>query len=238
MEISTYVALSKQLELRGALDTVAHNMANASTPGFRSKHLLFKEELMKAQGGRDIAMTVERGFVRSREPGPLTQTGNPLDLTLDGQGWFSVETEQGIRYTRNGQFALDAAGRIVDQSGFPVLDANAQPITVPPEAQNLHIGADGTVYVDGAAEGRLAISAFERDADLLETGGGLHLALAEPVPDAASAVRQGFTEGSNVQPVLQAVEMTRIVREYEAMQRALDAAGELQRTAIQKIAGL
>ena len=112
------VALSYQLALTNQLDITANNIANVTTPGFQSSHPLFVEFLVEVdETGEEIAYVVDEGTVRNLNPGPVNFTGNPLDISIEGRGYFVVETADGIFYSRNGAFQLDSAGQLITSSG-------------------------------------------------------------------------------------------------------------------------
>src|SRR6185312_11727364 len=155
MENATYVALSSQMAIQRQMDVVANNLANASTPAFKGEEMLFSQYLVRPSGQRSpIAFVQDAGTVRDLREGPITQTGNPLDLAISGQGYFAVQTPLGVRYTRNGHFQLDSQGQIVTSQGYPVLTNSGQPLVVPANTHGITVATDGTVSVgqDGSGQ--------------------------------------------------------------------------------------
>lgn len=153
------------------------------------------------------------------EPGALDTTNSPLDLAIVGPGFFSVQTPNGVAYTRDGSLALDANGQLVHRSGNPILGEGG-PIQLAPGA-SFSVDADGTVRVDGAAQGRLQVVAFDDPTTLRHAGRGL---LAAEVPGVAlenARVAQGAVETSNVDAVGTMVEMMTVLRSFEANHSAL-----------------
>src|SRR5260370_4438736 len=147
-----------------ALDTAAANLANAQTPGYRAEREYFRSVLL----GRDalnsqLGQTVNNyGLVGGDRlnlgQGALQTTGNPLDLAVEGQGFFAVATAQGVRYTRDGSFHRSQAGMLVTSAGEPVLSTTGQPIPIPPG--EVSVGANGVVSVASAAGATVGVFTF------------------------------------------------------------------------------
>jgi len=168
----------------------------------------------------------------------VEETGRDLDLALQGSGFFVVQTPQGERYTRNGNFSRDNAGRLVDASGAPVL-SDSGPITL--QGGRVVIDNTGEIFSDGQPVGRLAVKNFESTAGLIREGGN-HFAprpgvVLSEVP-AKAGVRQNALERSNVESLDEVVRMTTLLREYEASQRMVrlqsEALGRTVNELIQK----
>ncbi|MDA8230686.1 MAG: flagellar basal-body rod protein FlgF [Magnetospirillum sp.] len=228
MENTTYIALSRQAALWRQMEVVANNMANANTTGYKAKHMLFSEYLMPTRStnravGDKLSFVQDRGEVRDDREGPITQTGNPLDLALHGDGYFQVETEAGMRYTRNGHFRLDEGGMLVNSDGLAVMDVRDQPIIFAPNETKINVTPDGTVTTENGLVAKLKVATFANPQDLRAAGGGL-LETAQ-TPDIASRpqIAQRMLEESNVQPVVEMTNMMTILREYEANQNIIEA---------------
>lgn len=226
MDNAIYAALTRQAGLMREMRAVANNMANSSTTGFRREGVVFSEH-MTALGGRGtLSMANAQGREVDLSPAPLTQTGGKLDLALEREGFFMVQTPQGNRLTRAGAFMTSAEGELVNADGHRVLDDGEAPLALPPGTRNIGVGPDGTISADGQPVGRVGIFAQPDPARLRHEGGTLFSAEgAEPAPDAV--VRQGFLEESNVNPVLEIARMIEVQRAYELGQSFLD--GEDQR---------
>jgi len=209
-----------------ALDLVAHNLANLGTAGYRSQQATFRSLLA---GGGTVAWNPLNAAVNDfgvlggsridRTAGSLTATGNPLDLGIAGGGFFAVQSPQGVVYTRNGGFHTTPAGQLVTGQGDAVL-GELGPITLPGGA--VAVSSDGTISVDGAVVARLRVAEFSASTDLTAVGDSLYAApTGSALPAAASSVRQGMLEESNVGPVEGVVQLITIQRNAEMMQRAL-----------------
>jgi flagellar basal-body rod protein FlgF len=216
MDAPSSVALSGQLARERQMDVLANNIANLSTVGFKGETMLFAELLENTPDGR-VSYVQDHGTVRDWSQGPLTRTGNSLDVALEGQGFLEIQTAQGIRYTRDGRLKLNAQGQLVDLEGDPVLASGDQPISVPQGSGGVTIGQNGTISTDQGTVGSLAVVTFDNLQALVGENDGLFSTdqAATPAPD--TQVVQGSVEDSNVQPVL---EMTRLMEASRAVSRA------------------
>ena len=174
METTAYIALSRQMTLRQRMDVIAHNVANLNTTGFKGEAVLLEPVIERADGRDTLAFVQDFATVRDLSPGPMLTTKNPLDLALDGDGYFVVETGEGVRYTRSGQLGLNAAGELVTAAGDPVLGDAGGPLTLPSDTQTIAIGSDGTVSTPDGVVGRIDVVGFEDEQTLRRVGGGLY----------------------------------------------------------------
>lgn len=218
MSSGIYIATAGAIAQSNALDATANNIANASTAGFRGEHISFREALGAARSV-DSALVNSGATSVDALPGALESTGNPLDLALEGDGLFVVQTPNGDRYTRAGNFKLDAAGTLVTADGHPVRGAGG-PIVVPPETKNLAIGTDGTVTADGTEIGQLALTRFAPQ-QLAREGGALFVAKGKPIAGDPPLVRSGLLEASNVNVVRGVVDLVKVSRTYESLMRVI-----------------
>jgi flagellar basal-body rod protein FlgF/flagellar basal-body rod protein FlgG len=227
MDSGYYAAMTGLLARTQALDTAASNLANAQTPGYRAEREYFRSVLLgtdalNSQLGRTVNDFGLLGGDRlSLAQGALQQTGNPLDLAIEGQGFFAVRTAQGVRYTRDGSFHRSQAGMLVTQAGEPVLSDKGQPIPVPPG--EVSVGADGVLSVAGGAVAAVGVFAFPASARLVPEGANRYVA---PVGVAAlaskdAAVHQGAIEAANQDAVQGTLDLIVMQRQAEMMQRAL-----------------
>jgi flagellar basal-body rod protein FlgF len=121
METPTYIALSRQMVLRDQMEVVANNLANANTSGFKAEMMLMSEVEIPAEKGTALSYVQDFATARDFSPGTLRPTGNDLDLAIQGDGFFAVQTPEGVRYTRVGRFQVDQDGMLVTSHGYPVL---------------------------------------------------------------------------------------------------------------------
>jgi flagellar basal-body rod protein FlgF len=235
METTAYIALSRQTVLRRQMDVIANNIANMTASGFKAEAMLLEPVVVGVGQGQRLAFVQDVATIRDLDPGTITTTGNPLDLAIEGQGYFVVETPDGARYTRSGQFRLNDAGELVTGDGHPVLDDGGGPFVVPPESAALSIAGDGTVSSAQGVLGRIDLVTFQNEKRLEKAGGSLYRTGQPAVPADGARVVQGALEGSNVQPILEMTRMMTTVRAYQGTQRLLDAHHEMQRRAIEKM---
>ena len=236
METPSYVALSRQMTLRRQLDVISNNIANMNTTGFKQQRMLFTEFLERPGMHEQVSFVQDRAVVRDLSTGGLTQTGNPLDIALTGHGYFTVDTANGPRYTRSGNFRLNDQRQVVDGGGLPVLADNGQPLTIPEGTREILVSGDGTVATELGPVGRLNVVTFKNEQLMTEVGAGLYVSDEEPQPAPADTrVAQGMLENSNVKPVVEMTTMIEIQRQYQSNQRMIDTEHERIRSAIQKL---
>lgn len=236
MENTSYIGLSQAKALRSWMDVTANNVANMSTPGFKGQDMLFKEYLTKPKGGDKISMVQDYGTFRNMAQGPLQQTHNPLDLALQGDGFFAVQTDKGVRYTRSGSFMLNDKSQIVTPEGFPVLGDGSQPVTVQPGAAKITVTGKGNVSTELGEAGKIKVVVFDEEQDLVPVGYNMFEAVEQQEkPADNTSVMQGMIEGSNVQPIVEMNKMIEILRLYQQTSRMLQTDHDLQRSVISKL---
>jgi flagellar basal-body rod protein FlgF len=242
MDSPSYVILSRLSAQLRAAQLAAHNLANADTPGFRASRPVFAEHLAQQgriegpRAGRAVSYAWDRATWRDTAPGPITRTGNPLDVAISGEGFFAVETPRGERYTRAGRFALAADGRLVDQQGHAVLNSNGQPIAIAPNDTRIEIQGDGAIRSENGVLGRLRVVRFEDEQALRAEGDRLFDAAGQdPQEVARPALVQGAVEGSNVQSVLEMTRMMAELREFQMATQFLERETERQQSVIERL---
>lgn len=235
MDNPGYVTLTRQSGLLREMQAIAHNIANASTTGFRREGVIFSE-FVRNLGGEEapLSMATARARQTSLVQGGLSFTGGSLDLAIEGPGFFRVETDQGERLTRAGHFAIDAEGRLVNPDGFRLLDEGGAPIQVPPGAE-VAVARDGTISADGQPVAQLGLVVPEDPSQLSRLSGTLHEAGDAVVPAEGAVIHQGFLEDSNVSPITEMARMIEVQRAYEAGQKFLDREDERIRAVIQTL---
>jgi flagellar basal-body rod protein FlgF len=239
---SGYYAACAGLRARSqALELMASNLANAQTAGYRSESTTFQSILAaKTPSSLPPLNRAVNDFgvlgdsTLDLAPGNIEQTSGALDLALEGPGFFAVQAGTDVLYTRNGGFRVSAQGELVTAGGSPVLGEQG-PVRLP--SGNVAIAPDGTVSVNGSNTGKLRIVEFAPGAPLRAQGNSFYSAPAGAAHTAAaSSVRQGMLESSNVNPVTAAVELITVQREAEMLQRALSVFNtEFQRIAAQDL---
>ncbi|MDM7458224.1 MAG: flagellar hook-basal body complex protein [Paracoccus sp. (in: a-proteobacteria)] len=233
MDNATYASLTRQSGLMREMRVVANNIANANTPGFRREGVIFAEHLAALdRRGDTLSMAHARGRIIDLKQGALTQTNNRFDLAIEGEGFFLLDTPQGLRLTRAGAFTPSAEGELMTSDGNPLLDEGQAPIIIPAGASAVAIGLDGTLSANGVPFGRIGVfTPPEGDNPIHEGGTSFRIAGApEPVED--STIRQGFLEESNVDPVFEITRMIEVQRAYELNQSFLEREDQRIRTAL------
>jgi len=225
-----YIALSGSVQKQGQLDTLTHNVANASTVGFKKDRSSFQEYLVSGISGLsdsdDGKSMTDLAEVRTDfSPGAQFSTGNPLDIALTGKGFLSLD---GGRYTRKGDLQVNREGYLVTATGRKVLGAGG-PIQIPTGGK-VEISPNGQVAANGTAVDTLKIVDFEKTASLVPLSDGEYKSSDAPV-DSAASVASGHLESSNVDAVKEMVQMITTLREFEIYQKAIrafdDAAGRV-----------
>jgi flagellar basal-body rod protein FlgF len=242
MENISYIGLSQQVALQRQMEVTANNIANMSTPGYKAQNVMFMEYMNKAQGATtgnaslDMVKQVwDVGTYRDNATGAMQMTSNKLDFAVEGEGYFSVQTAEGVKYTRDGSFSLNDRREIVTKSGHPVI-GDGGPIVVPEDAHSISMTPNGEISTENGPIGRLSLSTFENPQKLKATGDNLFVAAdgdAKPMTD--GKVVQGALEMSNVNPVLEMNRMIDILRNYQATQKMLMEDHSRIRNAIQKL---
>lgn len=236
MNNAGYVTLTRQSGLMREMRVIAHNIANASTTGFRREGVVFSEFIRGLEGG-EASLSMALGNTRrtSLAQGALQPTGGSFDLAIEGDGFFMVETARGERLTRAGAFSPNAAGELVNMDGHRVLDAGGAPIFIPFDAASIGVARDGTLSADGNPLAQIGLHAPADPLDLRREAGGLFHAERGTVPVEGAAVVQGFLEASNVEPMIEIARMIAVQRAYEQGQRFLEREDERQRNVIQTL---
>lgn len=227
MENGILVGLSAQTALRRHLDVVANNLANMNTTGFKREKMLFTPFLspqpaqLATKGGRAVFVQ-DKATAFDFSPGRLEMTGGTLDLALRSDGFFAVETPEGIRYTRDGQFNLNDQGQLVTPAGHPVLGNGDAPIVLDPTSTSITVAADGTISAESGDIGRLRVVRFAEPAGLRAAGNGLWSTEDAPEEVERPGVVQGMLERSNVEPILELEQMMQVQRAYEQAKQLVE----------------
>jgi flagellar basal-body rod protein FlgF/flagellar basal-body rod protein FlgG len=241
MDSGYYAAATALVSRTQELDTIANNLANASTVGYRAQEDIFSSVL--ADAGNAAATPLDHainsygilsGTTLDLSQGALQKTGNDLDTAIQGPGYFVVQTANGPVYTRNGGFQVSARGQLVTSTGDAVMGDRGVITMVPGPVS---ISADGTISSNGAVTGKLRIVEFPANTKMTSAGGTYYNAPPKTAqPATGSDVRQGMLESSNVNPILGMVQLVSAQRSEEMMQRALSMFNsEIDKTATQDL---
>jgi flagellar basal-body rod protein FlgF/flagellar basal-body rod protein FlgG len=227
MDSGYYAAMTGLVARTQALDTAAANLANAQTPGYRAEREFFRSVLLgpdalDSQLGRTVNNFGLLGGDRlSMAQGALQSTGNPLDLAIEGDGFFQIQTANGIRYTRDGGFHRSRRGQLVTAADEPVLSTIGQPIQVPPG--EVTVGSDGALSVAGGVVASVGVFAFPAVAQLTPEGANRYVAPMglTPMISKSAAIHQGAVEAANQDAIQGSLDLIVMQRQAEMMQKAL-----------------
>ncbi|HUZ62221.1 MAG TPA: flagellar hook basal-body protein [Acetobacteraceae bacterium] len=243
MELSTYIATSRLVAQSHAMDVIANNIANADTPGFKAGRMLFSDWLSRQTGartpagGQTLAYTQDRATWLDMRPGTLQQTGNPLDLALGGNGFFTVQTGNGLRLTRAGRFGLLPDGTVADSAGNPLLDTAGRPIQIDTTTDTgLAIASDGTISSRAGVVGRIAVVRPQDPMRLKAEGSQLFAANTPILAVSTPRIVQGALEESNIQPVKELTRMMNDSQQFQFVVQFVQAEDTRRQSAIDKIA--
>lgn len=244
MNSGMYPAVSGSLAAMRRLDVISNNLANVNTPGYKKDKMSFEGLLAGnvnppavPQGATADPIMQKENIYIDYSGGPINQSGNPLDLALDGDGFFAVTTPEGTAYTRQGNFRTSADGTLVTVDGYPVQGNGGSAIRI--QGSRVEIDTKGSVLVDGTEAGTISLLDFNKPYALTKVGSALFVS-ADPqaTPQASKAqIQQGYLEGSNVESISEMVQMIETNRYFEACSKvikgfddiAAKAAGELGR---------
>jgi len=238
MDALSLAAASGMRARQESLEMLANNLANQASPGFKADRefysLYLSPEAMPAAAGGPVkpptvAPLIERQFTDFTQ-GVLQDTGNALDLALSGPGFFVVRGPQGPLYTRNGQWRISPRGEMETQDGYPVLDVNNRPIRVDP-LRAFTVAPDGQVRQGIEVVGRIAMADFPQSEALVKRS-GTYFQWNGPAGGRRSSpaeIHQGRLEAANFAPAEAAVRLIGIMRQFEALQKAMQIGGEMGR---------
>lgn len=237
-----YTAASGMLAETTRADTIANNLANGNTAGFKKDVAISKDfasVLIRrindgpeapVIGGLGVGTVIDE-IATIQSTGLMHFSGNPFDFAIDGKGFFAVQTAAGVRYTRNGTFTRNARGELVNAEGQKVLGQNG-PITLP-DGQ-VTVDGTGNVIVDGANVGQLRVVEFNNERELVKEGANLYQA-PNNGRQATGKVAQGFLEQSNVNVVSEMVNLISGYRAYELNAKTVQTHDQLLDKAVNEV---
>lgn len=233
------LGLQTQRVLQRRMDIAANNLANVATTGFKADALLTEEVddtgAQATDQPRDVVFVRDVGLMRDMRQGEIAMTGNPLDVAIEGDGFFMVQGPAGTLYTRDGAFTLTGDGRLVTGDGRAVLDSGGSPIVFDAQGESPAIGRDGAIRIAGTEVGRLGVARFQRPGALEKFGENLWDAQGQPQTAFEGVVVQGALEGSNVRPVVELTKLIEISRAYQSAAKIVAGSDELRQRAIERL---
>lgn len=241
MDNATNIALSRLVAQTRAMDITAGNLANSTTPGYHAERMVFADWLSRQRGGTPpgggtIVYTQDRATYRERQEGQLSHTGNPFDLALSGEGYFTVLGPNGPRLTRAGHFDLGTDGTVVDEQGNALLDNTGKKIQITTADTRVAVAADGTVSSENGQIGKIGIVTARDPNQLQAEGSWLLNASATATTQVASPhIVQGAVEESDVQPAMEVTRMMNDLRTFQMVSQFVQTEADRQQTAIDRI---
>lgn len=239
MQDGLYVALSSQIALEKRLNTIADNVANASTIGFRATGVRF-EDVVSGTGQKSVSFASSGNTYMSTQVGALRETSNPFDFAIQGDAWFGIQTPAGTVMTRDGRFTMLDTGELVTLNGYPVLDAGGSAIQLDPQNGAPEAGADGALSQNGQQAGTIGLYTFDPGTDFVRYGnsGIVPAGAPEPVVDRNDVgVAQGFLEESNVNPIQEMSRLIMVQRAFENVAAAMRSTDQTFGDAITTLGG-
>jgi flagellar basal-body rod protein FlgF len=246
MENALLIGLSRQMTLRREMEVVANNVANMNTTGFKADAAVFEEHLMPvasadqfARPDRRLSYVIDRSTWHDMSQGQVQQTGNPLDVAIDGSAFMVVQTPRGERYTRNGALQINAAGQLVTSEGFQVL-GDSGPIQFQTNDKDVLIARDGLISVPEGTRGKLRLVKFDDAQRLTKDAGSTFAAPQGVAPQQVTPeerhIMQGSLERSNVRSVVAMTRMIEVNRAYSSVATMLQTQGDMRKSAVEKLA--
>lgn len=229
MDNTKYIALSRQMALWKQMNVVSNNVANMNTTGYKQEDTLFSTYVAqtlnaRGMGKEPVYFTQDFATYNNFMNGVLIQTGNSLDVALQGDGFFAIETDGGISYTRKGNFTLDNNGMIVTTDGFPVLSEGNTPLFIAPTEKEIMITEDGSVATENGFIGRLQVVRFADNQKLIKKANTMFDNVGDNQMTPADDVRviQRSLEKSNVNSVEEMTKLIQLQRSYDFVQQMID----------------
>ncbi|UUP16803.1 flagellar basal-body rod protein FlgF [Nitratireductor thuwali] len=217
MQTGLYVSLSAQMALERRMTTLADNVANSGTAGFRAGGVTF-DDVLTGLTNEAVSFVSTGEDSYDTAAGALQETGNPFDFAVQGDAWFAIETPAGPVVTRDGRFTLRDTGELVTLEGHPVLDAGGAPLLLDPFAGPPEAGADGTLRQNGQLAGAIGLFSFHPGPNSVRYGNSGFIPGNQPQPVVDQpdvGIAQGFVEQSNVNPVHEMMRLIQVQRAFE-----------------------
>jgi len=259
MQEGIFIAASAGIKQSKKLESIAQNLANVNNTGYKRDRLVFKEMMPPfppdagLEAGKNVLLPPDKSnsnvsYVAVTDQytdfsqGEFKQTEGTLDLALNGPGYFSVLTQEGVRFTRNGNFRLDTQNRLVNQKGESVLDPQNQPIVI--DAPGADISIDGTGNISAGTGlvnlpiGSIKVVNFKNEETLQKIGDGQFYQSdleAEEQPANNTVMRQGFLENSNVKSVEEMTDMLATLRLFETYQKMIQSIDSMDDQSVNNI---
>ncbi|HEX2859425.1 MAG TPA: flagellar hook basal-body protein [Alphaproteobacteria bacterium] len=233
------VLASGALAAQRRFNATADNVANASTVGYRRLKPDFQEMVSgrsKSASGNGTSYVADRGILMDASQGTFSNTGNPFDLAIGGDGYFAINVNGNTQYTRRGQFVENSEGQLVTPEGYPLLDNAGAPFQLPTDAREFRVSEDGTISTEQGTIGQIGIFSFspEQQTGLIRAGTTSYIAGPNAAPTVLEnpSVKQGMLEASNVNAVTEMVDMNLASQAYQNSLKLLKTMEDTEANAI------
>ena len=239
MEGSLYVSVAGQRHLERQLEVIAHNMANVNTAGYRAEMVDFKSLVSKTPEDNVYYPQIAKLYP-ALEQGPHIRTDSPLDVAIDGDAWFAINTPEGTALTRDGRFSISQFGELLSTEGYPVLDAGGAPIQLDPNGPAPEVTGDGRILSDGRQVGNIGVFVSPVENFKARYTNSAFLTEVEPIPVAAGndvKLNQGFIEGSNVNAMNELAHLMTISRTFESVTSLIGKVDDTLARSVRELGG-
>ncbi|MDC0864500.1 flagellar hook basal-body protein [Rickettsiaceae bacterium] len=230
---ASYVALSSQIVRHRQLDVIANNAANSNTVGFEQDSILFKSSYRNKKSNNSF-VTIDKIY-RSGDSGAIKVTNKPTDVAIAGKGYFKLMTSAGVRYTLDGSMVINNQGILVNNSGFPYLSIEGEPIEIPDNFENIDIARSGAVFVNGEEVGKIGVFGFDPLESLSKAGSNMYVSENESIPLEDYVIISGALRGANVNPTQAIAQMVEMQRAFEITTDLMSKVNDMETSAINKL---
>ncbi|MBT3700706.1 MAG: flagellar hook-basal body complex protein [Alphaproteobacteria bacterium] len=229
------VSLSHQMVLKRQMEIIANNIANQSTIAFRSERPQFQEYLMDSSNGSKVSYVLDKGVIRNTKEGAFTPTSSARDLSISGKGYFTIQTEAGLRYTRNGHFRLNENSELTTMAGGQVMSTDNQPIVLDQTLGDFTVSRDGSITVGEGDVAKIKIVTFGNEQAMKKTFAGMYNTQERPTEAEDAEIVQFMLESSNVEPIMEMTNMIQVHRAYAASNKLNQTDHDIQSKMINKL---
>ena len=241
MDTSLYVNLSYQSSLTRRLELIANNIANVNTAAFKAERVMFDDVTYGQGGSSDVSFVIDRASYTDFQTGSIARTGNALDVAVVGDGWLSVETNNGVQYTRDGRMVIDQNQQLTAVDGSPILDQQGGRITIPQEALDVTISRSGQVSVNLEGEpipievGQIGVFDFDNPQLLEREQSGRFSGPAQANLLQNAQLQQFSVEGSNINPIKEVIKLLELSRAYSSVAESSNDIHKIKKDSIGRL---
>jgi flagellar basal-body rod protein FlgF len=231
---SIYITLSNQIALNDELSITANNMSNANTTGFKRDMQIISSYTSKDKID-NLKMPDDIASIPDFTAGSLKQTNNPFNIAINGDGFFMIETQNGVSYSRNGNFLINNEGILIDQQGNYVLSDGGDQIAIPLQNSNVFINKNGNIYSSNELIGVIGVYNFSDLKFLRKSGNGYFNTALEPIPSENFQLLQGFLEESNSKPIIETTKLIDLQKKFLMSSNLISDVYTIQRNSFRLI---